>query len=139
MIHQATMQIAKALDQNNLKYEVKEMDNISYVQAGFSGKNVKHLSIRYLSTDEDNDVSVRVFQLATAPEEKREKILAVLNSLNRKYRYAKFVIDDDGDVNVQYDIPQKSGNVGEACIEILVRFMQILDDSYPTLMQALWS
>lgn len=139
MMHQATLAVARAMEAHDLKYKTDEAEHISYVETGFSGDNIKHVTIRFLSTDEDNDVAVRVFQVVSVPAEKRSKILPVMNELNRKFRYAKLVMNDDGDISAQYDLPLAEQNVGEACFEILARFVKILDEAYPMLMQALWS
>ena len=61
--------------------------------------------------------------------------------MNHKVRFAKFVLDNDGDINVEYDFPLKSSDdcVGEIAFEIFVRMMQILDEHYSIFMKAMYS
>ena len=63
------------------------------------------------------------------------------NELNRKYKYVKFSIDNDGDMTAQWDLPDNVPNeaVGATGVEILIRMFQIIDDVYPEVMKAIWS
>ena len=138
MIHQATRAISNALSMTNLKYKVEELNDSSYVSLAFNGEAGNKYTIRFISTDEDNDVSVRVFSICTLQGDKRVRILPALNFLNNKYRFAKFVCDKDGDVNLEYDFPVDTINPA-ACAEELVRAIaQIIDDAYPVMMKAIY-
>ncbi len=136
---QATKQIAAAFDEKDLKYTTSESEKSSRVVAKFNGDNAKHIEVRFISTDDDNDVAVRCFQIVSANADKAAKMKDAINELNNKYRYIKFIIDEDYDVNAEYDLPVRSENVGPMCVEIFIRFMNIIDEAYPKLMQAMWA
>lgn len=136
---QATRQISDAFTEKDLKFRVEENDQRSYLEAGFNGDNVKGVKVRFISTDDDNDVAVRAFRIVSVSADKLPKVLKALNDLNNKYRYVKFVVDGDNDINAEYDLAVRSGNVGPVCVEIFIRFMNIIDEAYPVLMQALWA
>ena len=84
-------------------------------------------------------MAVRVIALTRVEEEKVPVILPVINELNVKYRFVKFTLDKDNDINVEYDYPVSCSNPGESAEEIMIRFVQIIDESYPSLMRAMWA
>ena len=139
MIYQATAAICEAFDQAGIRYSVNEVGEMSSVEAAFKGKTVAAARVCFISKDESNDVAVRLMGLLRAPAAKRAQVLEQINAVNRKYRFLKFVLTDDGDVHGEYDFPTKLKEVGAAAVELLARTMQIVDEAYPELMHAAWS
>lgn len=136
---QATQEIYRELQQvDGFKVFTDEHEKTSDVWLQFSVKNGSSYRIRFISKDDDNDVSVRVFGLVRVEPEEKPRILAALNELNVKYRFVKFCCDNDGDVNVEYDYPVKAVNPAASAKEMVIRFTQIIDEAYPVLMRALW-
>lgn len=134
---QASKKIQEAFQAANLKCSVEEQEGRSIVRAGVSGKQTNY-RVLFISRDEDNDVEVRVFSLVKFPADKRDAGLNAVNECNRKYRYLKFVIDDDNDVNVEFDFPVRTKEPGSVAVEILIRIMKIVDDVYPVFMRSIW-
>lgn len=134
----ATREVVKAFQEVNFKCKVEEADGISLVKAGVSGKQTTY-QIHFISTDDDNDVAVRVVAFVKGVPEKRVQLLEAANACNERFRFVKFVLDQEGRVNVEADIPQRVTNVGPVAVEITVRIMRILDEAYPVFMKALWS
>ena len=62
----------------------------------------------------------------------------MINRLNSQYRFAKFVLDDDLDVIVQYDLPLRGNNVGECALEMAVCFVKVIQQAYADLMRTIW-
>ena len=136
---QATQEIYRELQQvDGFKVFTDEHEKTSDVWLQFSVKNGSSYRIRFISKDDDNDVSVRVFGLVRVETEEKPRILAALNELNVKYRFVKFCCDNDGDVNVEYDYPVNSISPAASAKEMVIRFTQIIDEAYPVLMRALW-
>lgn len=136
---QATQEIYRELQQvDGFKVFTDEHEKTSDVWLQFSVKNGSSYRIRFISKDDDNDVSVRVFGLVRVETEEKPRILAALNELNVKYRFVKFCCDNDGDVNVEYDYPVNAVNPAASAKEMVIRFTQIIDEAYPVLMRALW-
>lgn len=135
---QASDAICSELKKLGLKVFTEDHGEQSECWLGFDLTNGASYRIRFISKDNDNDVAVRVFGLVRVDDEKRIKLLPVINSLNVKYRYAKFVCDNDGDINVEYDYPVKCTPT-ESAGEIVARFVNIIKESYPELMRAMWS
>ena len=131
----ATQAIRNALLEMNLKISLDETDKASVVKVLFPLKCSAPVEIRFISTDNDNDVAVRV-DLMRVGKEQTDAVLTVLNKLNRKYRYAKFTLNSEDDVTVEYDMPIKNELVGETAKEILARFLQIIQEAHTEILRA---
>ena len=138
-MYQATQAIYNALSRvDGYKPFTEDNDSFSEVWLKFALENGGSYRIRFISTNNSNGVKIRVFKLCSPQGDKRVRILPALNFLNNKYRFAKFVCDKDGDVNLEYDFPVDSQDPA-ASAEELVRFIaQIIDDAYPILMKAIY-
>ncbi|MBQ9459888.1 MAG: YbjN domain-containing protein [Oscillospiraceae bacterium] len=139
-VFRATRQIAEAFEKNNLKFRAEAKDDdTSYVETAFGTKHGGSIQILFISHDDDNDVAVRSFAVISGvPAEKRAAVLEVINECNDEFRFAKFTIDEDGDINMEYDFPASAAEVGEPACEIAARFVQILDETYPRFMKVIW-
>ncbi len=140
-MHSATQTIYDYFLQNNIRCRAEENDTLSFVEAGFSGKNVTNLVVRFLSADEDFDVAVRTAPIARVPEERKDTVLQVLNECNLTYRYVKFAMNSERDILAFFDFPVKTSteNLGPVAREIFIRFMQIIDKCYPDIMKAIFA
>lgn len=142
MIYKATKLIKQEMDRQGMKYSVEEFDDCSILFAGFGIDNGPNVRVQFVSTDNDNDVGIRLFGMVNnVAESKVDRMIRVINECNNQYRYVKFVLDKDRDVNIEYDIPLRSGDttVGAEACEIFVRIMKIADDAYPKFMKVIWS
>ena len=138
----ATNLIAETFEKRGVKFDVVSHDASEELRAGFSVDCGPLVIMRFISRDNDNDVAARIFGLISkTPKEKRARIMEACNMLNHKIRYMKFYLDNDGDINVEYDFPVHSPDdgIGEMAFEIFVRMMQILDSEYSIFMKALYS
>ena len=137
MVYQATKQIAAAMDEKKLNYRIEESDNASMLLAKLAGKNAKDLIIRFISAGEGNDVFIRIFAIADGSKGDKNKIYALLNKLNADFRYICFYMAENGEINASYDIPLSvNTDLGPACLEILMRLWNIIDESYPAILAA---
>ena len=141
MIHKATELIIKTFDEHNVKYRVRELGDISLVEAGFEVEAGPEVVVRYISSDEDNDVAVRIYGLMhKIPSAKRAEVIEACNTLNEKVRFFKFYLDASSNVNVEADLPLRTDDecLGECCFELFVRIMSILENEYHILAEALY-
>ena len=138
----ATKLIAEKFEDADIKYQMKEVENASYIEAKFRIDNGPLVIARYISRDESNAVAVRVYELiGKISPEKKDKIVQTANECNNSYRYFKFIVDESNDLNVEYDFPVSISDesVGMVAAECFIHLMHILDHSYAKFMQALWS
>ncbi len=140
VLYNKTVLIAEAFEAHGLKHSVEETPVFSYLEAGFSGKNITGVKVRFVSVDEESEVKVITDGFAKYPEDRKDKGYCVMNRMNDKFKYAKFVLNDRGDVHAEYDIPRSVSdeNLGEIAVEIALRFASIIDNAYPEIMQSIW-
>ena len=139
-MHRAIQLISDHMKQKELKFDVRELDEISVLSIGYSEEN--HSSkIQMYATDNDNDIKVRSEIIAKFSGEKLQKGLELINKLNEEYRFAKFVIDSDGDLTAEYDFPKNMSDeaIGECAIELSIRMSSIINDVYPEIMRTVWA
>ncbi len=140
MIYLPTTLIATELENAGLNFQVQETGALSYVEAAFTGSNGTYV-IRAISSSDEPDVKIMSADFAKIPENKRDRGYALVNALNIKYKYAKFCIDEEGDLCVQCDLPAalSTAEVGTVARELMLRFPRIIDDAYPDIMRIIWS
>lgn len=100
------------------------------------------MTVRFISLDDDNDVAIRALGIVGGvPKEKRLRVLEACNEINCKRRFLKFVLDRDGDVNVEYDFLMRAddGCIGEMACEVFAITMHLIDKDYPLLMKAIYT
>lgn len=138
-MHVAILEIEQAFREADLKCKTVHIGDQCELIAGISGKGCTY-EIKFICKDntDNNDVAVRIFNLIQVPQNKTDQMLMTLNSIQRKYRFMRFTVDSDNEVNVEYDMPNCTTDVGPIAVELLVRTMQIIDDIYPELMRCLW-
>ena len=130
-MYKVTEEIKEAFDKAGLSCTTRESGDVSAAVIGFTGKKVPRINIIFVSTSEYNDFSVRVPVYMKIPEGKRDKAIETCNKFNFKYRYCKFMADDEGNIAVVYDVPAQITDVKAIAVEVLTRFMRILDEVYP--------
>lgn len=141
MIFKATNLIKQEMDRRELKYAVDEYDDESIISAGFGVNNGPNVDVKFISHDDKNTVAIRLYALIhKVADEKVDKMIKAVNECNCKYRYVRFTLDEDHDVNVEYDIPLEASDstVGAEACEIFIRMMAIVDEAYPTFMSVMW-
>lgn len=96
------------------------------------------VDVLFVSVDDSNAVMVRLFGIiSNVEEDKIGEMLQVINECNGQYRYAKFFLDSESDINIEYDFPARTddSHIGPMACEIFVRIMRIVDECYPKLMK----
>ncbi len=127
-----------ALDAKNLKYDVEEGDGHTLVSISTGAENMTSIRVNLFIDDDNSHVSLCVIGFIRVKPENFANALIACNSCNQKYRWVKFVIDDDMDINAMDDAVTNPDSAGEELFELMVRMMQVVDDSYPVFMKSLW-
>ena len=138
MIYRATQIVYDALIEDNFKCSIREGENSSTVVAGVNGDNCT-FDVLFISQDNENDVSVRIYDLCRFKDVKRDAVLAACNKCNCAYRFVRFTADEDNTVTVSADVPVETANPGKVCVELFIRCMRIVDECYPEIMRAIVS
>ena len=135
---QVTKKIERAFKEKKLPYEIFDHEEVSILQVPFSGQNIRSAKVSFISMDNSNNVAVRVLNMGVVREERISIVLLLLNELNNRYRYLKFVMDENRVVSIQYDLPESGKGIGAICFEVVQRFIRVVDEAYPELMEAIW-
>lgn len=141
--YKATNLIAEAFDEVGIKYSVeKQPFGVEELKADYGITCGPDITVSYISTDDDNDVAVRVFGIVkNIPKSKRHRTEEVCSALNDKVRFYKFTPDFIGNVNAEYDFPEQisDSSIGPVAFEMFKKIINILDDEYPLLMKAFYT
>ena len=136
--------IQDAIDNHSLKYRTVETEQLSFIDAGYNIQGGPTVRFHFISQERDgsNDVQIRIFGLLNKiGTEKRGAILEACNKINSELRFLKFYVDKEGNLSGQADLPTKISEdcVGECCVELFIRSMQILDQCYHYFPEAYYS
>lgn len=135
----ATKEIHDYLLEKDWKVFVEETDKRNLVWLKFGNENGGDYRINLISSNDDNDVSVRVWGFVKVNENQICKILPVINELNQKYRFGTITCDSDGDVNYSYTFLTCCTNPAESAYEIILRINSIITEAIPVLMHVIWA
>lgn len=110
------------------------------VDVSFGGENMNTIKTRFYFEDDAESVAIRVFDIVKVPADKVNVMYPAINAVNKRFRFAKFVLDtDDNTIQAEMDAAFRSNDVGEISNELLIRMVDICDKAYPDLMKALWA
>lgn len=139
-MYKATTMIEAALKERGLKCISMDMRIFSFVELGFSGDNCT-FKMRFISDDDGNDVKMLTDNICKVPKEKLPEAYALVNEMNRTYKYLKFSLDNEGNFTAQYDllVSTSDSELPDAAFEVTVRTSKIVDDVYPKIMKLIWS
>ena len=125
------------MDTKGIKYNDRG-DNTVMVK--YTGDNLKTISILVLfDKDGDNLVQFACWEIARFNDDKYAAGMITCNSMNAKFRWVKFYIDEDKDIRAEMDAYVDLGTVGEECSHLVSRMVNIIDEAYPEFMKALYA
>ncbi len=127
----------ETLDEKEFKYSTEELESDTVVTVGFDMKNTS-LRVRIFFDDDNKHVALRCFGFVKVTQEQFADALITCNKCNQDYRWVRFVIDDDLDVNAYDDAVTNPDAVGEEIVELMTRMLTIVDDCYPVFMKSIW-
>lgn len=135
----AIQEITRKFDELELHYRVTPGQKSDVVRLGLTTESGAKIDFAIFPNGGGSDISVRVYSLVKVTEPKMGAMLRACNQLNSQFRFVKFTIDSDLDLNVEYDIAMHNGEIGETVLEMIIRFRQIINEGYPVLMRAMYA
>lgn len=96
------------------------------------------VAVRAVFDDKGHTVAIRCFRIAHAKQDSLIDILKKCNELNTRFRWVKFVVDNDNDINVEIDCIVNEETAGEVVLELVQRLCSIVDEAYPELMRIIY-
>ena len=132
--------LLEELERIGWKYrDVQEMeDGKAHVACDVTGKSAQ-VTFHFFFDADSHALSLRVFKLFATPIDKRLQIMERMNAFNAQFRWIKFFLDQDNWMNLQSDAVVNGGTSGKICVELMVRSIQIIDQTYPEFMHEIWA
>ncbi len=133
--------IKSFLEEKNIRfdyYERTEKRNEA-VKVTYSGDNADSITVIFFFDENGKSVNVKSFTIAKIPSNKLMDVYVTLNEINAEYRWIKFYVDPDNEITASGDVLVDPSTAGPECHEILIRYVNIIDEVYPRMMKVLWS
>lgn len=129
------------LDSEGIRYThfEKEEKRDEAIKISYSTTNADSVSVILFFDDDGNSVNAKSFSIAKVPAAKVMDAHVLLNDLNYEYRWVKFYLDKDNEVTVSGDAIIGPDTAGAECLEIVRRYVNIIDDVYPRIMKVIWA
>lgn len=125
--------------EKNMKYEVLG-NNDEIIKMGIGGlENVGSVKIFMIFDNDGESLQLRSSDYVMIPKDRIAKMYPTINALNKRFRWTRFYIDDDGEVMVEIDSKFELASAGELCMEMVSRMASICNQGYPDLMRAMWT
>ncbi len=123
----------QACDREGLKYVPPKItpDGKTVLRLNVRGTHGNGYAVTYVFPPEEKDVSIRIFGLVTARKEILAKVIYRCNKMNNRFRWVKFLVDDDMDLNLEADCVITPETAGEVCMEMFYHFVRAADEAYP--------
>ena len=141
-MHSSTQQFVRAMDAKDIKHSDIEVtqSGMEKVTVIYTGNSIPSIRMIFFFNKDCEDVAIRVFDIVKLPENRVEGFFKVVNEANRRFRFFKFVLDtNDNTVQAEMDAAFRTHDVGEICLELMGRCVDICDKAYPDFMKALWA
>lgn len=139
-MNSAAQSYIATLNANNMK--VKDTMEFKSGETGvLCGWRVDNTSVDVLSIFPDNGkyVWLRCFNFAKCPKDHLAQVMIACNMLNQQYKWVKFYVDEDGDVQAEDDAIIDAATAGSETLELALRMAQIVDEAYPVIMKAIYA
>ena len=128
---------AAFFDSKGMSYDMSP-DGMA-ITTGIALKNIAGVKILIVFDKGDSSVAIRAFNIAKVPDDKKDGMFAAVNALNHKFRWIKFVIDEeDNTIVVEDDAVIQIDSCGEEVFELCLRLASIVDEAYPEIMSSIF-
>ena len=132
-----TASFLEALSEDGVKYNYKgvDQDDEEEVTVSYAGDYMDSIRAVIFFDEELDSVSMRIWDVIAFDEDDYFDVLKTVNSLNYKYKYAYFVVDEeDWTVYATIDVPLRDcDEAGEIAYDALYYLVEICDRGYDEL------
>jgi len=124
-----TQQFIDYLESKDYKYSlVGYSDGNEQVNVSFNLENLDFAKCAIFFDDDLDSVSFRIWNIITASAGKNY-ILSTVNSLNKDYKFGKFVFDEsDSSIQVESDIYIDEDHCGKCVFDTMMILFTVIDD-----------
>ena len=136
-----TQVLEDIFNERDMHFDVKQTGEKKVFRLPMSAKNCPGLNV-HLSVSPRGDTQIRCYLAENVKDYQLDALLAVINSLNGRYRYITLSIDSDGDILSTYDFTLFSEDekiITKQVLTMLYLVSDIMDKCIPKIMKAIWS
>lgn len=128
----------KACDEAGLKYREPTVTDSgkTIVRLGVTSAHGNSYTVTYIFDAGNAGVAIRIYGLVTGRREIYSRMVARCNTMNKRFSWVKFVVDDDLDLNLEADCIIAPETAGTVCVEMFYRFVSIARDAYPAILSS---
>lgn len=128
--------IIAALEEKGLKYEIIADEVISVT----IGTDVGVAHTAFITNEEKNFFWIRAQGPCHIPEEKREKVYPLLNSINEGRLFGTIFVDQDGDIVLTYACNVDDGAINTTIILApWAALLKNIEETYDEIMRAAYA
>ena len=121
---------AAYFDSKNMDFMISE--DFTSITTQFDLENTDGINVFIRFDPGDHTVHLKTSNIITFPEMKLLEMLALVNALNRQFRWVKFVVDEQNkSIVAEDDAVIQLESCGEEVFECSLHFAKIVDEAYP--------
>lgn len=135
--YKSTQAFVATLDEKDISYTVVgvDPDEDEHVRVSNTDDNDFSYTINLYFDPNEENCSVRVWNIISYSDADYAKVLRTCNALNYKYKYIRFYADEsDNTVTASIDLIYRDHDVGEIVLEAVVHMASILEKGRPDLL-----
>ena len=129
------------LEEKDVRYDYFERteERNEAIKVSYRGDNAESVSVILFFDEDGESINVKSFSIAKVPSAKMMDMYVLMNEINNEYRWVKFYLDSDDEVTVSGDAIISAETAGDECLEIIHRYVGIIDEVYPRIMKVIWA
>ncbi len=128
----------RALTEEDLKFE-HEDDQVTSLCFGGGDFSYPHLRVLVIFDEDGEGVHLISTRFVQIPEGRADVVMRICNACNKRFRWIRFFIDNDGDLVCDADAVITEESCAKVCTELTWHMASIMDRAYPEFMKALWA
>ncbi len=134
--YNSTKALLAEMDAIGITYTVLGVNEDGYERVTINNEddNGFEYTLYFFFEDNEENASIRVWDIITYSDADFAKVLRVCNALNTEYKYVNFNAEEsDNTVTAAVDFIYRTHDVGPIVKEGLLHLVNILEDAYPRL------
>lgn len=134
--YSSTKAFLSALDEMDITYTVNGINDGNYEDVSIENTddNGFTYTIRLFFDENEENCSIRVWNIIHFNDADFSKLLRTCNTLNNEYNYVCFSVDEsDNTITATMDLIYRTNDVDQIVLEAILRMANILEDVYPQL------
>lgn len=120
------------LEKRHIHYNYKKLMGVNdQITVKFSGNQMPEITLNFLFSEDSGEVRVRAIDLIPRISDNRMGFaLQTVNELNTEYRFGKFCITSNNDLEFMIDALVDRNCSAAFCFELMLKALKICDESY---------